>query len=116
MSAGRLIKQTRKRWASLRILPSSLENTYHLVVAHDGHNTERLHSLALRIEGWASTLISEDNIRMNVCIEVGNAIGLHGVLEGSFSLTTGVICAATARVIGAIAVNVHVIVVAIASL
>lgn len=92
------------------------DTSHQLVIAHDGHDAKRLHPLALRVERRAGALVSKDDVRVDVGIEIGNTVRLDGVLEGRLPLATGVVCAAAGRVVGAVAVNVHVVVVAAAPL
>lgn len=90
--------------------------THQLVIAHDGHDAKWLHPIFLRAERRAGALVSKDDVRVDVGIEIGNTVHLDGVLEGRLPLATGVVCAAAGRVIGAVAVNVHVVIVAAAPL
>lgn len=51
---------------------------------------------------------------MLVGVEVRNAVGLDGVLEGGLALARGVVGASTSRVVGTVAVNVEVVVAVVA--
>lgn len=92
------------------------KTTYDLVVAHNCHDTERLHAVALRVEGGAAALVAKDHVRMNISIQVWDSKFLHVILESSFALATRVIGAPSRRVVGTITVDVHVIIVSGASL
>lgn len=68
--------------------------------------------MCLRVKGWAVLLVAKDHVRVEVGIEVGDAVLLHIVLEGGLALSAGVIGAFTSRVVGTIAVDVEIVVVA----
>lgn len=90
--------------------------TYKLVIADDGHDAQRLHALGLRVETRRSTFVAKHNIGVLVRIQIRDAVRLDGVLEGSLALAAGIVGATAGRVVGAITVNVHVVIVARASL
>lgn len=64
---------------------------YHLIVANNGNNAQRLHSKVLGCKGRAGTLVAKHDVRVNVGIEVFNAEALNGILECGLPLATGVI-------------------------
>lgn len=83
--------------------------TYHLVVADNSHHTQRLQTAALRIV----RLRSKHNIGVKVGVQVRNAVARDGVFEGGLALTTGVVGAVSSGVVGAIAVDIHVVILAL---
>lgn len=89
---------------------SRSEGTYDLVVTDDSHDAERLDTVILGPEGRARTLIAKDDVRVQVCIEIADAVVAHRVLERSLALARGIIRAVASMVVGAVAVNVHVVV------
>lgn len=72
--------------------------------------------MSLGVEGRRGALVAKYNVGVDVGIKVGDAIGGDGILEGSLALARGVIGTGTAGSVGAVAVNVHVVVVAAAAL
>ena len=80
--------------------------TYDLVVANNSHDTQWVHAMVLRVEGRRSSLIAEDNIRVDVGIKVLNTVLRDGIHEGGLALARGVIGAVAAGVVGSVAVNV----------
>lgn len=85
-----------------------MAGAYQVVIAHDCHNTQRLHANALRLKGRAGVLVAKDDVGVDVGIEVLNSIRLDDVLEGSLALTRGVIGAFASLVVGAVTVDIHV--------
>ena len=90
--------------------------TYNLIVADNSHDAERLHARRLRVERRVAARVTKDNVRVNVGIEVRDAERPHGVLEGGLALASGVIGTSTSRVVGAITVNIQVVIIACAAL
>jgi hypothetical protein len=82
---------------------------YHLIVADNSHHTQRLKAAALGV----IRLRSKDNIGVKVGVQVRDAVARNGVFESGLALTTGVIGAVSSGVVGAIAVNIHVVILAL---
>lgn len=59
-----------------------------MIVAHNSHYTQRLHAMLLGVEErW----LVENDIWMDIGIQIGNAIGLHGVLERCLAIAGRII-------------------------
>lgn len=69
--------------------------------------------MILRVERRRGSLITEDNVRVDIGIQVRNAVLRDSVDKGSLALTRGVIAAVAARVVGSVAVNVQVVILTI---
>lgn len=80
--------------------------TYHLIVAEDSHDTERLHSILLGVE----ICVSKNNIGMDVGVQIRNAVLAQLILECSLILPSFIGTTVAPFVIQAIAVNIHVII------
>lgn len=77
-----------------------------MVVADNSHDTQWLHAMILGVEGRIGPLVAKDNVRVDVGIQVRNAVLRDSVDKGSLALTRGIIAAVAARVVGSVAVNV----------
>lgn len=81
-----------------------------MVVANNSHDRERLHAVLLGVEERS---LVEHDIRMDVGIQVTDTVLGNSVLEGSLSVTRGVIGAVASLVISTITIDIHVIITAI---
>lgn len=88
-----------------------------MVIADNSHDTEGLHArrLGLGVEGRVATLIAEDDVWVNIGIEVRNAKCLYGVFERSLALATRVVGTSASGSVGAITIDVQVVIVACAA-
>lgn len=91
-----------------------MTSTYDLVVAHNSHDAERLDTVILWAEGRVSTLVAKHDIRVQVGIEIADTKVLHSALEGRLALSRGIIGTVASMVVGAVTVNVHVVVLVVA--
>lgn len=85
---------------------------YHLIVAHNGNDTQGLHSIGHRVEP-TSCIIAKDNIGVDGGLQVGysNVVTLQSILEGSVRVTGVSVrstCSVTAVV--AITIDIHIII------
>lgn len=96
------------RFTNFFVMPAF---TYDLIVAYDCHYGERLHAVLFRIKKWR---LIKDDVRVDVGVEVADAVRLHGILERRLSVARRVIGTVTGLVIHAVAVNVHVVIAAVA--
>lgn len=81
-----------------------------MVIAHNSHDTKRLHSILTRVELRAAPLVAEDDVWVEVRVQVFNA-NLHRLdlaFKRRLALSGRVIGALAARPVGSVAVNVHV--------
>lgn len=66
--------------------------------------------MVLRRKRRVGTFVAKHHVRVQVGIQILNAIGLHRILERSLALAGGVVGAVSGRVVGSVAVDVHVVV------
>ena len=94
---------------SIRVAPYTVK---HIPPAHDCHHAKGLDAVVLRGECRVTGLgpfVAEDDVRVDVGVEVGDAVGGNGVFEGGFVLRIrGGGAAAVAAGLRAVAVDVHV--------
>lgn len=91
---------------------NKLTATYQLVIAHHGHHTQGLHPILLGIKGRRATRVTKHYVRVDVRIQIRDAVLLHRIHERRHALARGVIGAVTSAVVCSIAVDVHVVVLA----
>lgn len=84
--------------------------TNHLVVAYDGNNTQWLDALAGWIKAWRGAVVAEYYVSMDMSIEVVDAELLDLVHECSHRLAGWVVITQPFRRVGAVTVDVHVVV------
>jgi exonuclease V gamma subunit len=82
--------------------------SHQLIVTNNSHNTQRLHTILLRIEFG----ITKHDIRVQIGIEILNAKLAQLVLESSFALPRRVRATVSALIIQTVAVYVHVVILA----
>lgn len=88
--------------------------THQLSVADDSHDAQGLHPLLLRVEGGRVSLVAEDHVWVKVGVQVRDAVAAHGVFESGLALAGWVVRASPGLVVGAVTVDIHVVVVAVA--
>lgn len=92
----------------LRSCTFCVQVTYQVSITHNSHHAEWLHAITPWIKRRASTLIAKDHVRMDVRIEVGDAVLGDLILECCHPLAARVIGACASPVVRAITVHVHV--------
>lgn len=102
-----------KRSRIRKSLDTSSCVTYQLAITNNGHYRKRLDAMGLRVERRGAAIVAKDNIRVNISVEVRDAVGLYSVLKSRLSLPTGVVGASAPGSVGTIAVDIHVVVAAI---
>ena len=62
--------------------------------------------MILRVEGRRGSLVAEDDVRMDIGIQVRNAVLRDSVDKGGLALARRIIGTVASRVVGSVAVNV----------
>ncbi|KAF1731796.1 hypothetical protein CRV24_007986 [Beauveria bassiana] len=87
---------------------------YHLVIANNGHYRKRLNAMVLGDKGRIRLGVTKDDIGMYIGVKIWNTIGFDRVHESCLVLASLVVSASTRASVDTVAVNVHVVVGAIA--
>lgn len=88
-------------------------HAYQFVAADHGHDAERLHAVLLRIERRIRAIVSKDDVRVDVGVQIGDAdiVADDGIFEARLGLSIVAVAAPSIISIAAlfaVAIDIHI--------